>query len=159
VSRSIGSSSRASGSRSSGAARRVGAVPSWRRIPDRTAATAPESHGLGWSWARCAAAIAAARRAIVTGRNSRSVSEARNAATVAGVAGIAARPRGAHHSANARQSLSYARLVAGASAEAAYEEARPSSRSIDGAGCERRSNDSAAVAANSCSPADGSASG
>ncbi len=90
VSGSIGSSSRASGSRSSGAARRVGAVPSWRRIPDRTAATAPESHGLGWSWARCAAAIAAARRAIVTGRNSRSASAARNAATVAGVAGIAA---------------------------------------------------------------------
>jgi hypothetical protein len=40
------SSSRASGSRSSGAARCMGAVPSSRRIPDRAAATAPESHGL-----------------------------------------------------------------------------------------------------------------
>jgi hypothetical protein len=59
---SIGSISRASGSVSSGLARRSGAMP--RRIPESTAATAPESHGLGWSWARWAAAIAAARRAI-----------------------------------------------------------------------------------------------
>ena len=85
-------------------------------IPDITAATAPESHGLGWSWARCAAAIAAARRPIVTGRKPRSASAARNAATVAGVAGIARSPRSAHQPANSRQSRSYALSVAGASA-------------------------------------------
>jgi hypothetical protein len=49
-----------SGERSSGAALRSGAVPCRRRIPERTCATAPESHGFGWSCARCSAAIAAA---------------------------------------------------------------------------------------------------
>ena len=71
-----------------------------------TAATAPESYGLGRSWARRAAAIAAARRAIVTGRNSRSTSAARNAATVAGAAGIGWSACWAHQAANARQSFS-----------------------------------------------------
>ena len=69
---SIGASASSSGASSSGAALRSWSVPTWRRIPDMTAATAPESHGLGWSCARCAAAIAAARRAIVTGRKPRS---------------------------------------------------------------------------------------
>jgi len=59
-------------------------VPCRRRIPERTCATAPESHGLAWSCARCAAAIAAARRAIVTGRKPRSASAARNAAFLGG---------------------------------------------------------------------------
>jgi hypothetical protein len=119
VEASIGSSSRASGSSSSGAALRSGRVPCWRRIPDITAATAPESHGFGRSWARCAAAIAAARRPIVTGRKPRSASEARNAATLAGAAGIACAPRSAHQVANTSQSRSYALLVDGASALAA----------------------------------------
>jgi len=44
----------------------------------------PSRHGFGWSCARCAAAIAAARRPTVTGRNPRSASAARNAATAAG---------------------------------------------------------------------------
>ncbi len=105
---------------SSGVPLRSWSVPSWRRIPDITAATAPELHGLGWSCARCAAAIAAARRATVTGRKPRSASAARNAATVAGGAEIAVALRCAHKVAKTSQSLSYARLVAGASAEAAY---------------------------------------
>ena len=108
-----------------GAARRSGRVPCSRRIPDITASTAPESQGFGWSWARCAAAIAAARRATVTARNPRSAS----AATLAGVAGIAGTPRDAHQVANPRQSVSYVRRVAGASAPAAYASARLSSRS------------------------------
>jgi hypothetical protein len=55
----------------------------------------------------------------VTGRNPRSASAARNAATVAGVAGIACTPRSAHQVANTSQSCSYAFLVDGASALAA----------------------------------------
>ncbi|HEX3975546.1 MAG TPA: hypothetical protein VHW96_04740 [Solirubrobacteraceae bacterium] len=88
-------------------------------MPDMTAATAPESPGFGWTCARCAAAIAEARRAIVTGRNSRSASAARNAATVAGSAGIGWSTRVAHHDENTRESRSYACLVTGAAAEAA----------------------------------------
>src|SRR5260370_38680804 len=52
-----------------------GRTPRSRRMPARTAATVAESHGLGSSCARCAAA----RLPIVTGRNSRSASAARNA--------------------------------------------------------------------------------
>ena len=96
VAMSIGSSSRASGSSSSGWALRSGRTPRSRRMPARTAATAAESHGLGSSCARCAAAIAAARLPIVTGRNSRSASAARNAATVSGAAGIGRSPRATH---------------------------------------------------------------
>ena len=47
---SIGSSKRASGSSSSGLALRNGRVPCSRRMPAMTAATAPKSQGLGWSW-------------------------------------------------------------------------------------------------------------
>jgi hypothetical protein len=79
---SIGSSRRASGSSSSGWAFLSGRTPRSRRMPARTAATAAESHGLGSSCARCAAAIAAARLAIVTGRNSRSASAVRTVPTV-----------------------------------------------------------------------------
>ncbi len=52
----------------------------------------------------------------VTGRKPRSASSARNAATVAAGAGIAVALRCTHQLANTSQSLSYARLVAGASA-------------------------------------------
>jgi hypothetical protein len=96
----------ASGSSSSGWALRSGRTPRSRRMPVRTAVTAAESHGLGSSCARCAAAIAAARLAIVTGRNSRSASAARNAATVSGAAGIGRILRATHQSANTRQSRS-----------------------------------------------------
>jgi hypothetical protein len=63
-------------------------MPRVRRIPASTATIAGDSQGLGWPWARWAAAIAAARLVIVTGCSSRSASAARNAATVSGAAGI-----------------------------------------------------------------------
>ena len=104
VSVSIRSIIRASASSSSACALRCGPTPRVRRIPARTAAIAGDSHGLGCPWARCAAAIAAARLVIVTGCRSRSASAARNAATVSGAAGIGASARATHHSANTRQS-------------------------------------------------------
>jgi hypothetical protein len=65
------------------------------------------------------AAIAEARRAIVTGRNSRSASAACNAATVAGSAGIGWSTRAAHHARTRASRAQYACLAAGAAAEAA----------------------------------------
>ena len=82
----IGSITRASGSSSSGVAWRLTSVPSWRRIPLISVRGAGVT-GVGV----VGGAVRGSRRVIVTGRNSRSASPARNAATAAGVAGIVAR--------------------------------------------------------------------
>src|SRR2546430_13591157 len=77
------------------------AAPIDRRMPRAVALTISEFvDGLSWPASLCAYRIAATRRPMLDGLMPRVASAARNAATVSGLAGIAATRLGAHQAEN-----------------------------------------------------------